>query len=121
MVFQIVDDILDVTATDEQLGKPAGHDMVEGVYTLPVIRTMASGEPAADELFALLGSPLDDRQKGTALSIVRANHGVGAAVDTAQEYVRRACDALADFPDTPAVTALREAPMALLAGASVNA
>src|SRR5215203_3795628 len=29
-VFQIVDDILDVTATDEQLGKPAGHDMIEG-------------------------------------------------------------------------------------------
>ena len=34
MVFQIADDLLDVTATDEQLGKPAGHDMVEGVYTL---------------------------------------------------------------------------------------
>ena len=36
MVFQIVDDVLDLTATDEQLGKPAGHDLVEGVYTLPV-------------------------------------------------------------------------------------
>ncbi len=33
--FQIVDDILDVVATDEQLGKPAGHDLVEGVYTPP--------------------------------------------------------------------------------------
>ena len=41
MVFQIVDDVLDVTATDEQLGKPAGHDLVEGVYTLPVLRTLA--------------------------------------------------------------------------------
>jgi hypothetical protein len=35
MAFQIVDDVLDVVATDEQLGKPAGHDLVEGVYTLP--------------------------------------------------------------------------------------
>ncbi|NCZ67665.1 MAG: heptaprenyl diphosphate synthase, partial [Acidimicrobiia bacterium] len=26
MVFQIVDDVLDIVATDEQLGKPAGHD-----------------------------------------------------------------------------------------------
>ena len=42
MVFQIVDDILDVTATEDQLGKPAGHDMVEGVYTLPVLRTLAA-------------------------------------------------------------------------------
>ena len=42
MVFQIVDDILDVVATDEELGKPAGKDMMEGVYTLPVIRALAS-------------------------------------------------------------------------------
>ena len=40
MVFQIVDDVLDLTATAEQLGKPAGHDMEEGVYTLPVLRTL---------------------------------------------------------------------------------
>ena len=40
MAFQIVDDMLDVVATDEQLGKPAGHDLVEGVYTLPVLRAL---------------------------------------------------------------------------------
>jgi heptaprenyl diphosphate synthase len=39
IVFQIVDDILDITATNGELGKPAGHDMVEGVRT--VIRTLA--------------------------------------------------------------------------------
>ena len=55
MAFQIVDDILDVVATDEQLGKPAGHDLVEGVYTLPVIRALA-GAPAA-RAPALLGGP----------------------------------------------------------------
>ncbi|MDX2378242.1 MAG: polyprenyl synthetase family protein, partial [Acidimicrobiia bacterium] len=54
MIFQIVDDILDITATDEQLGKPAGHDMVEGVYTMPVIRTLAGGDGAAAELADLL-------------------------------------------------------------------
>ena len=34
MAFQIVDDILDVVATDEELGKPSGNDLVEGIYTL---------------------------------------------------------------------------------------
>src|SRR5687767_12361044 len=41
MVFQIRDDVLDVVGTDAQLGKPAGNDLVEGVYTLPVIRALA--------------------------------------------------------------------------------
>ncbi len=40
MAFQIVDDVLDVVATDEALGKPSGHDMVEGTYTLPVLRVL---------------------------------------------------------------------------------
>ena len=50
MVFQIVDDVLDLTATDEQLGKPAGHDLEEGVYTLPVTRTLSNGRSSGDEL-----------------------------------------------------------------------
>src|SRR5579862_3322442 len=37
MCFQIVDDVLDVTRTEAELGKPVGNDLLEGVYTLPVI------------------------------------------------------------------------------------
>ena len=33
----IVDDILDIIATEDQLGKPAGNDLIEGVYTLSLI------------------------------------------------------------------------------------
>ena len=40
MAFQVVDDLLDVTATDEELGKPSGNDLVEGTYTLPVILSL---------------------------------------------------------------------------------
>lgn len=55
MAFQIVDDILDVVATDERAGKPAGHDLVEGAYNLPVLRGLAG--PSGPELAALLGAP----------------------------------------------------------------
>ena len=114
MVFQIVDDILDATATDEQLGKPAGHDMIEGVYTLPVLRTLALGNSSSAELGALLGSPLDAEQQQHALSIVRGNAGVASAIATAHEYVDRAVAACAGFPETPATAALVAAPAALL-------
>lgn len=37
MAFQITDDILDITASSEQIGKPAGNDLRQGIVTLPVI------------------------------------------------------------------------------------
>ena len=41
MLFQMRDDVLDVVASDEELGKPAGQDLAEGIYTLPVLRALA--------------------------------------------------------------------------------
>ena len=37
IIFQISDDILDLTSDSETLGKPAGNDILEGTYTLPVL------------------------------------------------------------------------------------
>ena len=114
MVFQVVDDLLDITATDEQLGKPAGHDMVEGVYTLPVLRTLQAGGVAAGELLALLGKPLDPIERDKALSVVRANGGVASAHATAVEWAVRAADACDALPSSLATEVLRAAPSALL-------
>jgi heptaprenyl diphosphate synthase len=99
MVFQIVDDILDVVSTDEDLGKPAGKDMMEGVYTLPVIRALASepgssGSSAGDDLRKLLGNPLTVREVEEARALVRANGAVGAAIDVARGYAVSAVEAL---------------------------
>jgi heptaprenyl diphosphate synthase len=115
MVFQIVDDVLDLTATEAQLGKPAGHDLVEGVYTLPVIRTLAAGGPAAGELRDLLGGPIDQAECEKALAIVRSGPGVAEAVEVAARYVELAEAACAELPDSPATAALCAAPRALLA------
>jgi heptaprenyl diphosphate synthase len=102
MAFQIVDDILDVVATDEELGKPSGHDLVEGVYTLPVIRVLAAGGGDADRLGELLGGPLDDGALADARAIVRASGEVDTALDTARGYADQAAKALADVTGTEA-------------------
>jgi geranylgeranyl pyrophosphate synthase len=114
MVFQIVDDILDITSTDEELGKPAGHDAVEGVYTLPVLHTLAAGGAAASELTAILGKPLEAAEREKVLDIVRSNGGVKSAIDTAQTFVARAEQSCASLPQSAAVTALRDAAASLL-------
>lgn len=114
MVFQIVDDILDVIATDDELGKRSGHDMEEGVYTLPVLLTLTSDSTDAIELRDLLGKPFFGTERDKALVIVRSNSGVKNAIETAREYVTIAeaeCDKL---PVSSATNALRQAPRVLL-------
>jgi heptaprenyl diphosphate synthase len=106
IVFQIVDDVLDVVATDEQLGKPAGNDLVEGVYTLPVIRALADAE-CARELRQTLGGPIDKAGADRARGLVQSNGAVAAAKDVARLYAKEAAAALDGFPELPVVTALR--------------
>ncbi|MFZ6004153.1 MAG: polyprenyl synthetase family protein [Actinomycetota bacterium] len=112
MAFQVVDDILDVVATDEQLGKPAGHDIAEGIYNLPVIRALAGG--GAPELRALLGGPIEGEDLERARKLVRESDGVAESVDVARSYVDQAVAALAPFGDRPSGVALRGAAEHLL-------
>ena len=114
MAFQVVDDVLDVVATDEELGKPAGHDMAEGVYNLPVLRSLAG--PGGDELRGLLGGPLTADAQARALAIVRDGQGPAAATAAAGGYVASAAEALAPIPPSPATEALAGAAEHLLAG-----
>ena len=114
MLFQIVDDILDLTATDEQLGKPSGHDMEEGVYTLPVMLTLAKEGKAADELRNMLGKPLTQTERLRALEIVRAGDGISGAIETARSYVQLAEAECNRMPQGEATDALRAASAALL-------
>lgn len=118
MVFQIVDDLLDLTATAEQLGKPAGHDMEEGVYTLPVLHILATGSAASGELRDLLGKPLDPIERDKALAVVRSEGAMASAIVVARSYVIAAEVACDRLTDCVATTALRAAPAALLATVS---
>jgi heptaprenyl diphosphate synthase len=90
MCFQIVDDVLDITATDAALGKPAGQDLVEGVYTLPVIHAIA----ARPELRARLGHPLDADQLVEVRRLAGSDGAIDAALDKARDHAAKAGDAL---------------------------
>ena len=106
MAFQIVDDILDLVATESQLGKPAGNDLAEGTYTLPVIRALA--DPAVgDELRSILGRPVDAAARDRAAELVRSTTGVDESRDTARMWADKAQGALMSLPDTPATAVLR--------------
>lgn len=114
MVFQIVDDILDITSTNAKLGKPAGHDMEEGIYTLPVLLTLADGGARANELREMLGKPLNSAERDGALAIVRDGSGLRSAIESARDYVAMAQGVCDQLPNGDVADALRAAPVALL-------
>jgi len=110
MAFQVVDDILDLVATDEELGKPSGNDIREGVYTLPVIRMIASGDPVKE----LLGGPLDEKTRDQARAAVVNGPEIASSIDTAQNFVDRALSTVEDLPATPGMQGMRDAAANLL-------
>ena len=105
--FQIVDDILDLTATSEQLGKKAGNDILEGVYTLPVIVALTEANGA--ELRELLSDDLSDMGHQRALTIVRTSTGVATAQAQARRWADKAAESLQTLPDSDATAALSAA------------
>ena len=101
MAFQVVDDLLDVVATDEHLGKPAGNDLVEGTYTLPVIRALAG--PSGDQLRDLLGGPIDAATRDRVRDVIRTDEAIATTRATAVEFLGSAREALDGLPTNPAV------------------
>lgn len=108
MAFQIVDDILDIIATDEQIGKAAGNDLVEGIYTLPVIHSLTDSA-VSTELRPLLTPTITTAERDRARELVRETDGVRIALDEAQRWADKAAATLTDLPDTPGAQALRAA------------
>jgi heptaprenyl diphosphate synthase len=94
MAFQITDDVLDIMQTSEQIGKPAGNDIRQGIVTLPVIHALHTS-PDAEELADIVTNPeMTDAMVERALEIVRATDGVDMAMAKADEYLDRARNVL---------------------------
>ena len=91
MTFQIIDDLLDLTADEEVLGKPAGHDVTEGVYTLPVIFA-ASNDARVKEV---LGDHLTAAELDEVLVIAREPRFIDQKFSIARDYGLRAAEPLA--------------------------
>lgn len=101
MAFQLIDDILDLVATDEELGKPSGNDLVEGIYTLPVLRALGDKE-IGGELRPMLGSMLDGPTRDKARDLVRSSAGISYTIDVARDFLARGTDAMGALPANPA-------------------
>ena len=90
MAFQITDDLLDVSQTSEQIGKPVGSDIRQGLVTLPVLRALQeSGD--RDELLAIVtNDAMTDADVARALAIVKETDGIAYAKAKADAFLAHA-------------------------------
>jgi len=91
LAFQIADDVLDYTAGEAELGKPVGHDLLEGHATLPLLLADLS-----DELPD--GIPLPAARVAEVVAAVRASGGPERALAEARKHAESARGHLAGLP-----------------------
>lgn len=103
IAFQLMDDILDYTATEDEFGKCIGHDLEEGKITLPLIRTLAqcteserviiAGVVERDEM------TLDEFR--TVSALVSKYGGIEYTVKAARACISRCSEHLKAFEPSP--------------------
>jgi octaprenyl-diphosphate synthase len=108
LAFQIVDDVLDLTASEEVLGKPVASDLREGKVTLAVIHAL---ERCTAEERAQVETVLRERAFQTVsheqiLDILQRYDSIRAANARAAEYSEAARKAICTFPDSEIKRAL---------------
>ncbi|RXH56977.1 polyprenyl synthetase family protein [Granulicella sibirica] len=108
LAFQIVDDVLDLTAAEDVLGKPVASDLREGKATLAVIHALERGTGADREAIRTV---LADRSftrvsHAQILEILHRHGSLAYAMDTACAYAEAARLSLSALPDSDAKRAL---------------
>ena len=104
IVFQLSDDIIDITS--DQTGKTPGTDLREGIPTLPTLLARRSDDPADVRLLQLLDSDLhDDGALHEVLDLLRRH----PCIDQAREEVRRRADAARALLDPLPIGPARDA------------
>ena len=99
MAFQIVDDILDYDGPEEEVGKPVGHDLLEGTLTLPgmlLIERFPEDNPIIN---MFQGKDVEDNRR-RALDMARASGVIDDAYDVARQFINTAAAAIQNLPDT---------------------
>lgn len=111
IAFQLVDDVLDFSARQAELGKAIGDDFREGKITLPVVLAFARGTDEERVFWRRCLEELEqqDGDLERAIELLAKHDAMEDSMERARGYGRDACEALSGFPDTPIKRAMIEA------------
>ena len=112
MAFQIVDDVLDLTASEDILGKPVASDLREGKVTMAVIHALERCTPRERSMIdsVVQERAFDGVTHREILEILHRYGSIDAAHSRAQQYANLARNAICNFPNGESKRALMWAP-----------
>ncbi|MGY4690111.1 heptaprenyl diphosphate synthase component II [Salibacterium sp. K-3] len=107
MSYQIIDDILDFTGTEKELGKPAGGDLKQGNVTLPALYAMHHDSFCRGEINRLIGVPEKEPQDiSTLLDMINRSGGIEYSKTLSRKYLEKAYRSLDGLEDISAKKSL---------------
>ncbi|MEX1207762.1 MAG: polyprenyl synthetase family protein [Acidimicrobiia bacterium] len=107
LVFQLTDDVLDLLATEDFLGKPAGSDIHEGTFTLPVIYALRGENGHRARKLLQGGKPYPDEAVEEVIDLVRSGGHLDRVLDETMAHIAAAEEAIAELPDSEVTKVLR--------------
>jgi octaprenyl-diphosphate synthase len=112
MAFQIVDDVLDLTASEDVLGKPVASDLREGKVTMAVIHALerCTGEERGKIETILEQRGFNGVTHAQILDVLERYGSLEAATTRAAQYAESARNSICTFPDSEVKRALLWAP-----------
>jgi geranylgeranyl pyrophosphate synthase len=110
MAFQIIDDILDYTGSEESIGKPAGNDLRQGMVTLPLIYALQAEQNGRSEMIRqILQNPHPPAEEiNQIIAWVAASPAIEQALADARHYANRARATLRELRPSPYRAVLEE-------------
>jgi heptaprenyl diphosphate synthase len=121
IAFQLIDDVIDLAAQQEQTGKTPGTDLRSGVSTLPLLylRDLAKTDPDAAALLTRIERDVnaahygardsdasDEEDLAAAIAELRDHEVTKRTLAEARQWAREAVDALSPLPDGPVKKAM---------------
>ncbi len=104
--FQLIDDVLDYSGNQSDIGKNVGDDLREGKPTLPLIYLMQHGSEQQRELVRQCISQGDEAHFDEILSAITSSGALEYTRQQAQIAAQRAKDSIRDLPQGPYKEAL---------------
>ena len=97
MAFQIIDDILDLTGDSNKTGKAVGNDLMEGVYTLPLLIALRNNKEAFDKI--LKEEEYSKEEILEIIDLIKENGGIEKSMEIANKYSNKAFKNILNLPE----------------------